>query len=286
MTVTINKRETEREMQKQNPENFNVYFNGTKMRAPDGRVYIHSVAKRSFVLRKPPLLPMVHLKGCENGERSVLCAVIPDPILQSCPDLERGGSRIDEHPAWDSVINMLSPANFSPDPFLGSDNPDFYSNARGMNLVCEGVFPSIHETPSLAELTRAEACRDRRYRWLTREATRLAAVSTRELNDFLQQNPDTHLAMDALGLEASWHARNEVRAMCPNCGETIRPGLAFHKIGDAVCVIDPLRALKAGIISKERYYEMTAPEQQDEPQPEDVTAAARRPRRGQQASEE
>jgi len=171
----------------------------------------------------------------------------------------RGGTRIDEHDAWMAVLDLLNPGNFTGNPYSGSDNPDFFANRSGCNLIAEGFWPSVHEVPPESEIKQAEKARDSRFRYLTREALRLAAVSTKELNEFLQQWPDTHLAMDALGLSANWHTANDVRVACTNCGDAIKQGLAFHKssVTDRICVVDPMKAYKAKAITRDEYEELT-----------------------------
>lgn len=243
------------EMRKANSENFNVVLGGRRMRQPDRIIYIHSVAKRDFPVRTF-LFPRLNLKGCSGGERYVTCTTLPDPVLQPSPDQERGGTRVDEHDGWRAAIDMLNPSNLTADPYTGSDNPSFYGNRNGTNLIAEGFWPSFNEEPTEEEIRRAERHRDSRFRYLTAEAMRLAAVSTRELNEFLQRFPDTHMAMDALGLAAPWHQKNDVRAVCPNCGEPIKQGVAFHKLGDIICVLDPERAFKAGAITREKYEDL------------------------------
>ena len=228
MTNTgMNSDKTKSAMRGANRENFNVIVSGRQFRPPLKIVHIFSVARRGFDIRHP-LFPKLHLKGCENGERWVLCTSFGDPIPQACPDQERGGTRIDDHDGWMAAIDMLNPGNFTYDPYTGSSNPNFFANSNGTNLIAEGVFPSENETPTEEELKRAEDARDKHYRYLTKEALRLYAIGAKQGNEFLQRFPDVHIAMDALGLEASWHQRNIVKATCPNCGDSINPGLAFH----------------------------------------------------------
>lgn len=248
------------QMPKENVENFNPIINGRMVRPPLRTLYIHTVSKKSQT-KKHLLFPALTLRGCENGERWVKCCSFSDPIVQVCPDDARGGNRVDEHDAWLAALDTLCPGNLTMDPYNGSENPTYPQNARGTNLICEGFFPSWNEVPTEAEIKRAEQERDRRYRWLTKEAFRLAAISTEQLNDFLQRVPDVHIAMDALGLSASWHAKNEVKATCPNCGDEIKQGIAFHQSSAGVlCIIDPEKAWKAGAIKKDRYLELvTAP---------------------------
>lgn len=250
-----------KEILKENAENFTPIVNGRQMRPPLRTVYIHSVAKRSFTVSNPPLFPRLELRGTDpeiNNGRWINCTSVPDPIVQISADNERGGNRLDDNDAWVALIDTLSPGNYTMDPYLGASNPDFYANRRGTNLIVEGIFPSFNEVPTEQELKRAEECRDKRFRWGTQNAMKLAAKSTKELNEFLDTNPWVHEAMDALGLSAPWHQENTVKVYCPNCGDSIRNGLAFHQSSAGVlCVIDPDRALKAGAIDKKRHKELT-----------------------------
>lgn len=256
-TVGFEDKRTQGAMRGANPENFNVIITGHMMRQPKRLIYIHTVAKRSSAFLTRTLFPKLRLAACEAGERYVTSAVVPDPIPQASPDQERGGTRIDEHDGWRAAIDLLNPANLTYNPFSGTNNPDFFANRNGQNLIAEGFWPSENEVPTEDEIKLAEKHRDQHYRWLTREATRLAAVSTKELNEFLQSYPDVHIAMDALGMSAQWHTVSAVTASCPNCGDAVKQGIAYHLSSTGIiCVIDPLRSLKAGAIDKERYQEL------------------------------
>lgn len=244
------------EMRKQNPDKFNVVMHGRVVRPPIETIWIWSVARRDFKVTHT-LFPAVTLRGCHD-ERFVLAGQVTHPVLQACPDLERGGTRIDEHDGWRVAIGLLNPSNVTDDPWLDTRG---VAVSRGCNLILEGVFPSRNNPPTEHELAKAESLRDERYKFLTQEALRLESISKRELDDFLRQNPQTHLAMDALGMEASWHRRSFVTAMCRNCGDTIKPGIAFHQSSAGIlCVLDPERAFKGGAISRKRMEELTGAE--------------------------
>ena len=258
-TLGFENNKTQAAMRGANPENFNVILSGHAMREPKRMVYIHTVAKKNTNPIQRILFPKLTLRGCERGERFATCCAIPDPIAQSRPDQETGGTRIDEHDGWRAAIDLLNPTNLTTNPYSGDNNPDFYANRSGQNLIALGFWPSLNQVPEEHEIRQAEVRRDKNYRWLTKEATRLAAVSTKDLNEFLQTYPDTHIAMDSLGLEANWHSANVIKETCPNCGDVIKPGLAFHKstVTDKLCVIDPSRAYKAKAITREEYEELT-----------------------------
>jgi hypothetical protein len=260
-TIPFGDKRTQGAMRGANPENFNVFFSGHSMREPRRFIYIHTVAKKSEVITRI-LFPKLFLRACESGERYVTCGVVPDPISQTSPDQERGGSRIDEHDGWRAAIDMLNPRNISNDPFLGTNNPDFFANRNGSNLIALGFWPSLNETPNDEEIKLAEKNRDTRYRWLAKESQRLAHKSKKDLDEFLQTYPETYTALDSLNIKTDWHTPSIVTSTCPNCGDEIKQGLAFHKssVTDKLCVIDPEKAYRAKAITKEEYEELvTAP---------------------------
>ena len=249
----IKSKESQAAIKAANPDNFNVVVNTRMWRPPLEMIYLWTVARRDEKVSHWAFPGT--LKGCTNGERYVLSGQVSHPTLQACPDLERGATRTDEHDGWRVAIDILNPANTTDDPWIDTRG---MSMSRGANLIAKGFFPSRNNPPSEAELQKAESLRNTWYEGLTREAIRLESTSTRELNDFLRERPEVHEAMDALGLQAAWHKSREVKATCPNCGDSIKSGVAFHQSSAGVlCVLDPERALKAGAINKERYRELT-----------------------------
>ena len=253
----MNSAKTRSAMRGANPEAFNPVVSGRMFRTPLRMIYIHSVSKRSFEVRHP-LFPKLHLRGCE-GERVVTCTSFGDPVSQACPDQERGGVRIDDNDGWMVAIDVLNPGNFTMDPYTGSSNPTFFENRNGTNLIAEGVWCSLFADPPEEEIKRAEDARDKHYRYLTKEALKLAAKGTKYLNEFLDRYPDVHVAMDSLGISAPWHTLNVVTIDCPNCGDGIKQGVAFHKssVTDRICVLDPMKAYKAKAITRDEYEELT-----------------------------
>jgi len=256
MGQPILEQETRSELRKQNEANFNTIINGRSMREPRRLIYIHTVSKKPRIVNRT-LFPHLLLKGCDSGERYVTCAVIADPIAQPSPDQERGGIRVDEHDGWRAIIDLLNPRNTTNDPYSGDTEFEWHANKSGQNLLAEGFFPSTREVPTEKEIIKAEECVKKHFKWLTDQAIRMAGSGMqKEFNEFLQTYPDVHPAMDALGLSAPWHAASVIEAFCPNCGEKIRPGVAFHKSDLGPCVIDPARAFKAGVIDREKMEEL------------------------------
>lgn len=244
--VVVSKERSSQEMRKMNAEAFRTSV--PPLYDIKGYVYLHSVAKRDF--------PMNHtffkqpLRGCKNGERYVTCGRIPNPPQTVSPDTERGGNRIDMEPvsAWAVAIDILNPSNFTADPYFKSAA----GTSANCDLVAQGLFPSLNEVPTEQELKKAEEARDTRLRALASEAMRLEVMNPQRLHEFLGDNPDAHAGMDLIGAKAHWHqGAAQVMQACPNCGESVKAGIAFHMYEGGLCVLDWKRAYEAGRVKRE-----------------------------------
>jgi len=269
---------TQNAMRGANQENFNPIVNGRMLRPPLRHIYLYSVAKREFGPLHHLLFPRLILRGCAPGERWTRCAVIADPVTQASPDQERGGTRVDEEDAWRASIDLLSPNNPTDDPYFNNAGslPSYFSTSTNCDYISQGVWPSLNAEPTEEEISRAEKARNDRYRAITQKAIQLESKSVKSLNEYLETTPDVHTAMDVLGLQAGWHKAQEVRMECPNCGDTIKSGIAFHQSRAGIlCIIDPDRALKAGAINRDIYNELTGSDEA----PSEVRRGVGRPRK-------
>lgn len=219
-------------------------------------INIFSVARRAFQKRHPYFNGT--LKGCKPGERYVLCYRVPDPPQQIAVDAERGGKRVEVEPrdeaGWRVAIDILNPNNPSTNPYYALDarQAAYYSIGQNVDLVRYGLFPSLNEVPTEEELLRAEAVRDKSYQDLVDEAFQEQTSNPQNFRNWLRAHPDITEAMDALGLKADWHSKPEVKMTCPNCGDAIKAGLAFHKSSAGVlCVLDWKKAVEAGAAKKD-----------------------------------
>src|SRR5208283_5287715 len=60
--------------------------------------------------------------------------------------------------------------------------------------------------------------------------------------------PEHHKAAKYFDYKAQWHYTQTAPTPCPNCGELVRPGLAYHMNGaNMVCVLNWQRAVMAGV---------------------------------------
>jgi hypothetical protein len=239
------------QMRTQNPDLFETKL--PRMFPIHRHIYIFSTARRDFP-KKHVYWAQGVLRGCHKGERYVCCGSIADPPQQLSVDPDRGGLRVDVEPrdeaGWRVAIDILNPNNPSLDPYihLNSQQAALYATGQNVDLIRYGLFPSLNETPTDAELEKAEAVRNDSYQKLVDEAFQEQASNPQGFRMWLRNNPDVNTAMEALGITADWHTKAEIKATCPNCGDTIKAGIAFHKSSAGVlCIIDPERAAKAGV---------------------------------------
>lgn len=230
------------------------YVDPTQFRKVEGFVYIYSVVDprprgaklaRSF----PPLVPHLEIRECPRGERYVLITKIPHPLNQMIMR-ENGERYIDSHDARRVAMDIVNPDNLTL-------NQDYITNPTNVNSVGNdygrlGVFWSLYEIPSDEEVDKAIARKEEYYRMRLQEARKLEMTNPRELYTYLAVID--HIAADYFGEEHSWHKRAMKPIFCPNCGEQIREGAAFHasQAMGTICVIDWAGAVKAGVKTREQ----------------------------------
>lgn len=237
-------------MHKENPDLFN---NDMPRLYPIHRhIYIYSTARRDF--EKKHVYFNGVLKGCKPGERYVECYAVPDPPQQFAVDAERGGKRVEVEPrdeaGWRVAIDILNPNNPSTNLYMKLDGRQaaLYSIGQNVDLVRYGLFCSLHNPPLEEEIVRAEQARDDSYQQLVDEAFQEQASNPQGFRRWLKDHPDITVAMEALGVVADWHRAPEMKMTCPNCGDVVKSGIAFHKSSAGVlCIINRERAAMAGV---------------------------------------
>ena len=81
------------------------------------------------------------------------------------------------------------------------------------------------------------------------QANGLLRSDPKKLQEVL--NLDHHLAAEMFGIDVDWHRVTTPKIECPNCGEKIKEGIAFHYQNGNRCVLDWERAYLAGAVKKE-----------------------------------
>lgn len=223
-------------------------FDPGAFREPKFFVYIYSVSPKAFEVRRPPMIPLLNFKACPEGQDYVLVAKMPDLFEQNDRDIDSGEIRIRSHNGTKVALDMLCPYAVDMDSALP---PNTYT----VDLRAQGVFLSATNPPSAEDVSKARKRLEKYYRGLLEKATALEYTNPKELSETL--NEDYHLAADYFGEEYSWHRKRVKKASkvpCPNCGDDIKAGVAFHKDSDGeYCILDWKRAFEAGRVSKKQY---------------------------------
>jgi hypothetical protein len=169
---------------------------------------------------------------------------------------DTGKYRGEAHDGLRVAIDMLNPNNPTVDPDW-DPSPEaaaYFGSSKNCDLFAQGLFLSESETPAEWEVARAEKRREKLYKGLIAHADSLEHTDRKELEAFLkgEDGTDLRMALDFFGEQRSYHKPMVRTANCPNCGETIKSGVAFHKseaLG-GLCVIDWPMAVKAGAKTK------------------------------------
>lgn len=220
-------------------------------RPPEYFVYIYSVSQKQFEVNRPPHIPRLILKGCREDKEYVECAKLAHPFEQSDRDVDNGEVRVRFHNASKIAIDILCPEAVDMDSALAP-------GANTVDLRAQGLFWSRNNPPTAEEIKKAHGRREKYYRERLERATALEYTNPKELAERI--NEDDHLAADYFGEEYSWHKKRVKKAPpvaakvdCPYCGESIKPGVAFHKTDDGeFCVLDWKRALESGRVTKKQ----------------------------------
>lgn len=216
-------------------------------REPDHFVYIYSVSDRSFQISQPPLVSNLNIPARKEGERYIRVCTIPHPFNQYDRESGNGEVIVRAHVGELVAASLVNPNN----PTLDQDMrvPDGATLGLGVDLTAQGVFWSLNDPPTEQELMKAEKRRERYYRGLIERARTLEISNPQELEFLINQ--DYHMAAEFFGIETGWHKKYQLRAECPACGETIKPGVAYHKNSMGIlCIVDAKRAADAGVTAQ------------------------------------
>jgi hypothetical protein len=200
-------------------------------------IYVYNLLDREYVVQQPPLFPSFIIPACPKGQKfsfTLLPAFVKEPYLKP-GSTEFYYKNIDGRKCATSLLN--------PSAFPGTswesqtqfwESPDQFGN----NLNLLGVFWSLVKPDETEKLDKQikifRGIVGKTMNEMTRRAEELAAA-----NDLRNITPLHHFAMDYLGKQAPWHMPSHHMITCPNCGDPVKEGIAYHRnsFGDK-CIID------------------------------------------------
>jgi hypothetical protein len=212
-------------------------------RRPDYWIHVFNISRQKFLVRRPPAFPVIEIPACPNDKPYIEVLRIPNIVNEkSLNALASGGSEVQVTPIFGErfAMDIINPANEGAD--MWQEMGTSWIDSGGDDLSRRGVFWTLNEEPTGEELRKARVWMERHYRKLIKDAEELSKRN--RPGDII---PEAHLAADHFKLSLAWHTDAEVPASCPNCGEPIKEGIAFHSSNGILCVIDWKRAVASGV---------------------------------------
>lgn len=225
-------------------------------RAPDYLVYIFNLAKQEYKISRLPLIKELVIPARKEGEKYALVTSLPSPFKYPKGNVDSNDLDIVVIDGKRMAMDIVNPDNLG----LDQDAVLTQTFAIGNNLGKLGVFWSLNEEPTEAEIARARARMEKHYRTLLEQARATETSDPKNLGEVL--SPAHHAAADYFHETFNWHKKEVHMESCPRCGAPAKSGAPFHAIeGGGLCVGDWKAAIKAGVRSRAQAYEATEDEQ-------------------------
>lgn len=201
-------------------------------------LFIYNICALSHTRNQPPEFVAFTVDACPKGE-PFSCKIFPGVVKERYQRPGTSEFRYEEVDGRKYATSLLNP-----DCFPGTDweaqlieGTTGNNDMTGMNMNALGVvwleWPP--DDPRTAKaLARVRERVDRTMDALVKEGERLHAEGRPG-----QISAMMHFAMEYFGLSAAWHMSHRHKIECPNCGDMILEGIAYHRnaSGD-ICIID------------------------------------------------
>lgn len=221
-------------------------------RTPDYHVYIYSISQRAHERNMPPMIPRLVIKACPANQEYVLAYKLEHPYQQADRNVDTGEVLIRFHHAKKIAQDIVCPDAPTMDAPITAEGA-----SSGMDLRAKGVFWSMNYPPLDSEVQAARKRLETSYRMRLERNVQLEYTNPKELAERIGE--EDHLAADYFGEEYSWHrarvrkAAPAAKVTCPECGDDIKPGVAFHRDSQGeYCILDWKRAYEAGRVTKKQ----------------------------------
>lgn len=211
-------------------------------------IFVYNLLDRAYEVNQPPLFPGFKIPACPKGEKFSYTVL---PAFVNVPFNHPGTTEYyyKREDGRKSATSLLNPAAFPGTQWEGQLANWDSLDQSGNNLNALGVFWSLTAPDEEEKLDQEIKIFQKRVNetmnTLIRRAEELAAQG-----ELRMISPLMHFAMDYLGKQAGWHMTHDHMITCPNCGDPVKEGIAYHRnsFGDK-CIIDMERCIKLGIVS-------------------------------------
>jgi hypothetical protein len=237
-------------------------------------IYVYNTISMEHIVEQPPLFPHMVIPACPKGQ-AFIHTLLPRYVNEVYEDYTRESRRYKRVDGRICATSLLNPAVHPRNPWeMQFREMKTHGDQEGNNLNIYGVFWSLtHPTdPKLNdELSLMKTVVRKTMNFLVVEGDKHLAAGTRHMI-----TPRMHFAADYLKFTAPWHTSHDHMIDCPNCGENIKEGLAYHRnqFGER-CILDRVRY--------EASVERTPIREESEEQ-EPISSVPAKPKRGRQSA--
>lgn len=207
-------------------------------------IYVYNILNLEHTVNQPPLFPKFVIKACPPGQKfsvNMIPAFLNEPYLRP-GTFEYYTRKVDGRKAALSLLNPSAlPVTNWEAQLTDWKSIDGVQDQYGNNLNHLGVFWSL-TPPDDTEKLETEIELFKRIVEKTMNDLISRAEALYAGNKQAEISPLMHFAMDYLGKQAVWHMSHHHMVSCPNCGEPVKDGIAYHKnaFGDK-CIVDVKR---------------------------------------------
>ena len=221
-------------------------------RPADFFVYLFNIAKQEYKVSRLPLIKELTIPARKEADKYALVTKLPSPFKFPKGNIDSNDIDIIVIDGRRMAMDIVNPDNLS----LDQDAVITGSFSVGQNMGRLGVFWSVNEVPTEAELAAATRRLEQHYRSLLTDARSVEASAPASLPAVI--TPAHHAAADYFHETFNWHKKEVHLENCPRCGSPARVGAPFHNMeGGGLCIGDWDAAIKAGVRSRAQAYEAT-----------------------------
>jgi len=221
-------------------------FDVNLQRPPAYWIYIYNIAPIEHIRHRPPQYSAIRISACPPDKEYIRALPIPDVVNHKWPNPDTGQLTYYGERAERFATDLINPSNLSNDMWAEVNPENQWIDGGTDDLSKRGVFWSRNEVPTKEELKKSKTRMERHYRELFQRAEDLARSGKA-----VEIGREHHIAADYLHMGSSWHVVTAVPEACPNCGEPIKPGIAYHPSAvGGICILDWKRTCAAGLKTK------------------------------------
>jgi len=251
---------------------------------PGYLLYVYNILNLPHYVEQPPIFPRFYIPPCPADDKFSYTLL---PAFVKVPFTKPGTTEMyyKSEDGRKAATSLMNPMAFPSTDWNAQVQKWETGDQFGNNLNMFGCWWSL-KAPDDPELTKEiKIFKDR---WMKTAQELIAAAETLNAQGNRKDiSPLMHFAMDYMGLQAPWHMASVHRVACPNCGELVNEGIAYHKnaFGDR-CILDWEKAYQAGAVKLEdvpaekRWWSEPSTEEELEPARAQANSAPAPTRRG------